>query len=181
MPRLAFVLSVFLALTSCTPAGRPVIGVAETSDWFSLPLDRSLGEGRARPEAISACASEECPQKIAVAVLSVQGSEADRLEKLLHDPSALFEELQRRKAAKASRTKPGSKPVETTMRITPLPSRAGFTLSMAKTDGTRAVDSAIIGWRTDRALWFVIAVGQGPDTVTTIAEKAADRYRNGVN
>lgn len=67
------------------------------------------------------------------------------------------------------------------MRITPLPGHTGFTLSMAKTDGTRAVDSAIIGWRTDRTLWFVIAVGQGPDTVTTTVEKAADHYRNSIN
>lgn len=180
--RFAFIFLLSLTLTSCIPAGQPVIGVADTSAWFSLPLDQSLGEGRANPEAISACASAECPYKIAVAVLSVQGAEADRLEKILQNPAALAGELQRReKAAELRRRHPGTKRIDVTVRVAPLSEGSGFTVSMARNDGTLTVSSAVIGWRTEQALKFVIAIGEDANTVLAAARKAAESYRNSIN
>lgn len=181
MFRFAFVFLFALLAASCMPSGQPVKGIAETSDWFSLPLDRALEEGRTRPEAISACNTAECPQKIAVAFMTAQGREADRLELLLKRPSAFLEEMQRRRyIAQRRRNRSGTIPSPSNVAIASLlhDGLSGFSVTMNRQDnGSHAVAGAVLGWRNGQTLSFVIGVGENKDMVAAAVMKAADYYR----
>jgi len=178
--RFAFVLFLAFAAASCTPSGPPVKGVAETSDWFSLPLNQALEERQTRPEAISACNTAECPQRIAVAFMTARGREADRLELLLRKPSVLLEEMRHRKDMAQNRGKqPGAATSPGTMAIVPFVHNGldGFAVTMNRQDGSHAVAGAALGWRNGHALSVVIGIGENKDMVMTAVTKAADQYR----
>lgn len=179
MPLVASALS--LAAAACTSVPRQLDGVPAEAPYMALPLRSWLAEDRIEPTALVACASEECPQRIAVGVFRATGREADVLAATLKDPQALARALRARKplspAARALPKKTPQKPrVQTAVEARPLEDGdvSGFTLAMRRADGEgRQAYGAALGRRSGDTLEVVLVVGDDEGAVAATAVRVA--------
>jgi hypothetical protein len=154
-----------------------VEGVPAGASWVALPLAGWLSEGGVRAEAITACFAPDCAPRAGVGVFRASGDEARTVEAALRHPERLARLLQERAAAAASTKRPGAgRAIQT---VTPLKdgSLAGFTLAMAREDGSRAAHAAVIGKRSGEALRFVIVVGADEEAVRATAREVVAKLR----
>lgn len=173
--------AVILALAGCYPSGRSVAGVAETDRWFSLPFEDFLHEGDAEPEALSFCASEDCPDRLAIGVIKVTGNSAEQLRRILRRPDLLVMELEARKrkpTLSRAAAKTDGQHIDTTLKVVPFHHEAaqGFSLVMSRKDGKGHVAGMVLGWRSGEALHVVIAIGNSDNAVMQAAVQAVNHY-----
>jgi hypothetical protein len=160
-------------LAACSSYPRPVEGLSPTA-WLDLPLRRWLAEDRAEPIAVAICRLPECGPDMVVAVVEIQGHDAESAEVVLNDPERLARAL--RKGAKAGRAREDqSDGPAVAAAVMPLRdgSLKGFTLSLSRADGSHAVFGAALGRRIGSVLRVVLAIGADPDAVEAAARKAA--------
>ena len=178
-PNVLFALALaLLVLTACDTIPRPIAGIPAMGPWTTLPLRNWLAEDRGEPEAMAACFSAECPQRLAVGVFRLAGPEARAAEAVLADPERLARHLRRpaaeastgREALKARRT------VRTVARARPLSAggHQGFALTMGRVDGAeRSAHAAALGIPSGDALRVVLVVGDDPAAVEATARQVA--------
>jgi hypothetical protein len=109
-----------------------------------------------------------------VGVVEIDGRDADAAEAVLNDPERLARALRIRSENNSSKARrPDGFPVAAA--AWPLRDGAlkGFTLSLSRTDGSRAVFGAALGHRIGSHLRIVLAIGADPDAVEAAARKAA--------
>jgi hypothetical protein len=142
--------------------------------WLDLPLRRWLAEDRAEPLAVAVCRLPECGPDMVVGVVEIHGRDADAAEAVLNDPERLARALRIRSESKGSRA-PRRDDVPVSVAARPLRdgSLKGFTLSLSRTDGSRAVFGAALGYRIGSDLRIVLAIGADPDAVEAAARRAA--------
>jgi hypothetical protein len=170
-----------LATTACTSIPRHLDGVPGTSPFTALPLRSWLAEDRIEPTAVVACASDECPQRIAVGVFRASGREADALAATLKDPQALARALRDRKrlspAIRAATRKTPAKPrIATAVEAKPFDDgeASGFMLSLGRADGEgRPAYGAALGRRSGESLEVVLVVGDDESAVAATAIRVA--------
>lgn len=172
-----------ISLTSCYRSGAPVMGVAESNTWFSLPLEDFLHEGDSAPVAMSFCAADTCPAKLAVGVLTMTGETARQLERILEQSEILKSELDfrsRKPTLKRAIAKGSKQHIATTLQITPLKSdpAKGFSLQMSRKDGKGRITATVLGWRNGEALKVVIAIGSDEAATQAAASSAVNHYPN---
>jgi hypothetical protein len=164
-------LAVWLAACSYYP--RPVEGLSPTA-WLDLPLRRWLADDRAEPLAVAICRLPECGPDMVVSIVELHGRDADAAEAVLKDPERLVRALRMRTdngGSKEGRT--DGLPVAVAARPLRDGLLKGFTLSLSRTDGSRAVFGAALGHRTGSDLRVVLAIGADPDAVEAATRKAA--------
>lgn len=159
-------------LGGCIYTPRAVQGLPSGGPWFALPLRGWLSEGRALPEAITACGSADCESRLAAGVFRLTGQQATEALAVLRNPAAL-ERVLREEDAKAAAEK-GRRPAE--IRVEALREGAfpGFMLTITSPDGSRPpLYGAAIGASEGAALRTIIVIGQDRQAVREAARKAA--------
>jgi hypothetical protein len=148
-----------------------VAGLAADGAWARLPLQGWLHEGGLEFEAVAACATNACSPRLAVAVMAAEGVQAERLRDALRNPAALAEAL---RAADAADRGP-RQAIRVRARAEPWreDGRPGFTLSLSRRDGGRAVEAAVLGEETGGRWRAVLVVGENPDQVRAAARSVA--------
>jgi len=170
-----------LAAPACTAIPRHLDGMPTEAPYTALPLRSWLAEDRIEPTAVVACASEECPQRIAVGVFRASGREADGLAATLRDPQALARALRAQKplAPAARKLAAGTRPkprVKTAVEAQPFEDRdaSGFTLRIGRADGEgRPAYGAALGRRSGEILEVVLVVGDDEAAVAATAVSVA--------
>jgi hypothetical protein len=170
-----------LAAPACTAIPRHLDGMPTEAPYTALPLRSWLAEDRVEPTAVVACASEECPQRIAVGVFRASGREADGLAATLKDPQALARALRAQKpiSPAAPKSAAGTRPkprVETAVEARPFEDRdtSGFTLRIGRADGEgRPAYGAALGRRSGEILEVVLVVGDDEAAVAATAVSVA--------
>ncbi len=172
-----------LAITACAYIPRPVAGIPAAPPWTALPLRNWLAEDRGEPEAVAACFSAECPQRLAVGVFRLDGPQARASEAVLADPERLVRHL-RQPAEEASGGRGAAKarqPVRTIASARALSAGGyeGFALTLGRADGTRRpAHAAALGMRNGDALRIVLVVGEDPAAVEATARQVAIASRS---
>jgi hypothetical protein len=176
-------LRLLLCLAGCVlPAGciyvpAYVEGMPAGASWVALPLEAWVTEGGVQAEAITACFAPDCAPRAGVGLFRATGEAARTVEAVLRRPERLARHLEDRAAAAAATKRPGAgRAIQT---VTPLKdgSLAGFTLAMAREDGSRAAHAAVIGKRSGEALRFVIVVGADEEAVRATAREVVAKLR----
>jgi hypothetical protein len=183
-PRITAVLASALtlgALAACTSIPRHLDGVPVAPPYTALPLRSWLAEDRIEPTAIVACASDECPQRLAVGVFRASGGEADVLAATLRDPQALARALRQPKllspAIRRATRKASPKPRVATAveaRLFDDGDASGFMLALSRADGEgRPAYGAALGRRSGETLEVVLVVGDDEAAVAATAIRVA--------
>jgi hypothetical protein len=161
------------SLAACSAYPRPVEGLSPAT-WLDLPLRRWLAEDRAEPLAVAVCRLPECGPDMVVAVVAIHGPDADAAEAILNHPERLAGALRARSEDRSSaKPAPGTHATAAAahpVRDGPL---KGFSLSMSRADGSRAVFGTALGHRTGSDLRVVLAIGADPQVVEATARRAA--------
>jgi hypothetical protein len=160
---------------ACSWYPQAVGGVPPGEPWVALPLRRWLAEERAVPEAMAACFDPACPHRLAVAVVRASGAEAEALSALLDDPTPLARRLaEPAQPADPKRRRPASTVAVNRLQAGPL---KGFTLTLARQDGSRApAHAAVLGDRSGESLRVVMVIGANPDSVAAMARRVAAEH-----
>jgi hypothetical protein len=170
-----------LATTACTSIPRHLDGVPGAAPYTAFPLRSWLAEDRIEPTAVVACASDECPQRIAVGVFRASGREADALAATLKDPQALARALLDRKRLSPA-IRPATRKTPAKLRIaTAVEAKrfndgeaSGFMLSLGRADGEgRPAYGAALGRRSGESLEVVLVVGDDESAVAATAIRVA--------
>jgi hypothetical protein len=157
-------------LAACNLYPRAVQGVPAGEPWFALPLGGWLGEGRAEPEAMTACRPPECGPGLVAGVVRVSGADAEAAERILADPGPLARALEASKGGKPSRTKTALKPLQEGR-------TAGFFIALARRDGGRRMAyGAALGSRSGETLRIVLVIGEEAQAVEDTARRVAREH-----
>ncbi len=172
--RVVLSLAALLALGACAYAPRGLEGVSGGEGWTALPLRGWLAEGRARPEAIVACLTADCPHRLAVALITLQGEDARTAEAVLRDPERLAAHLRERDEADKDprRAKVRS---EVRARAIGTADAPGFAITLGRADGTRPpAHAAAQGRLRGESLELLLAVGDDEAATLAALRGAAD-------
>ena len=183
-PRIAaFVASALTAgaVAGCLYIPQHLEGLPAGPPYTALPLRSWLAEDRIEPRAVVACASDECPHRIAVGVFRASGAEADALAATLKDPDALARALRAGKARSAGTPATRNKSAAVPPVRTAVEARAfgagdlsGFTLALSRADGEgRPAHGAALGRRSGDTIDVVLVVGDDEGAVAATALKVA--------
>jgi hypothetical protein len=170
-PRRAFACGAAIAaLAGCHLVPRAVEGVPFSDPWLVLPLNEWLAEERAEPEAIALCRPPVCGPGLVVAVVRLTGAEADRAEAVLRDPARLA------KALGAPRDPRPRFPARASAKRLDAGRARGFTVALARADGSRAAYGAAVGQRSGADLSVAIVIGEDPGSVEETARRVAREH-----
>lgn len=171
LPRLlrVAVIASLLALTGCVYGQqRDFAQLSEGEIWLALPMGAWLGtQNYGEPEALAACLTPGCRNRIAVGVFRLEGDKALRTEAELRDPQRLVRALNARQNADQNRDRARFDLVAAQLTIGGLD---GFQLSVAKRGETQPLlYGAAVGRRdsggTGGDLRVVFAVGDDAEVV----------------
>lgn len=118
--RIAAVLALLLgagALAGCFSSPRLVASLPADESWLVLPVRDWAAEERGRPEAVAACLSDDCTDRLMVSVLTLRGEAADEARAVLADPRRLVAHLETRdredenEARRAVTTRAATRPI----------------------------------------------------------------------
>ena len=173
---LASLTAPILGLSSCGLVPEPVAGVPAGDAWVALPLRSWLAENRGVPEAMVACFSAECPQRLAVGVFRLSGADAEAAAAVLRQPDRLVAYLRSRDARETGAERRG---IRTQVTARPLRDAKleGFAIMVARPDGARApAHGAALGARSGGTLRFVLVVGEDAEGVEATARRVAAKH-----
>ncbi|HYF55864.1 MAG TPA: hypothetical protein VEA41_16540 [Salinarimonas sp.] len=170
MKRPFLLLLCVLVLAGCAYAPRGIEGVSSDDRWVALPLRGWLAEDRGRPEALIACLSADCPHKLMVALVTLQGDDARAAVAMLREPGRLAADLQARDARRERRRARAR--VE--LRSVGTGAVPGFAVVLAPEDGRRApAHGAAFGRLEGGTLSLVLAIGDDAGATLAAAREAA--------
>ncbi|NNM73500.1 hypothetical protein [Enterovirga aerilata] len=170
---LAACLEVGLASSVAFPPDVP--GLDAGQPWLRLPVDAWVTEGGIEPVAIAACFASSCSPPAAVGLFRARGTAAERLAAAAAEPQRLV------RALLEGRPRPrslGSAPrPKITAAAEPLREAGwrGFTLHMARQDGSRPAYAAVLTRMAGGAATAVVVVAAAPDAAQRLAREVAAR------
>lgn len=163
--------AIFAAIAGCMYLPRYIDGVPTGEPWSALPLRGWITDNGIRAEAITACFTSDCPQKVAVASLIADGTTADELARLLANPKPLL----RLVATGRPRPRgPNPKPLLATSEPLQLERFSGFLMTISKPDGKgRPAHAIALGRREASELHLLLLVGENREALLHVAQQAA--------
>jgi len=179
MPRLSLpALLGFLALAGCIYAPRGVEGLPTDEAWVALPLRGWLAEGRGRPEAVVACLSADCPHRLMVAVVALQGDDARAAAQIIENPEILSAHLRERDEADTDKRRKEIRTAVETRRLV-LDRLRGFVVTLSREGGGRPpAHGAVLGRPEGDSLRIVLAIGENADVVEGAVRQVAEARLN---
>jgi hypothetical protein len=164
------------ALAGCIWLPAPVEGIPSGGSWVALPLRGWIAEGGIKAEGVAACFAPDCAPRVAVGIFRATGSEARTLDAVLRDPERLVRFIAERDAADTNPRRKGVRTVVTTERLRE-GAAAGFSATLMREDGSRAVHAVALGVETRDGLRLAIVVGESPEGVRTTAREVAAKLK----
>lgn len=148
-----------------------VRGVPTSAPWIALPLRAWIAPELTQPQGIMACADAACPARLAIGVFSATGADARMLAAILDDPQKLRRALE----AEDAEDKGPRRAIRTVVAVEPWTEGAhrGFTIRLARADGSRAAHGAVLAERSSDSMRVVIAIGADAEAVRQTARDVA--------
>lgn len=157
--RLGALALAFALLAGCADHFGP--GLAELAaggGWEPLPIENWVVNDGIFPKAMVYCPNQDCLRPAVAAILTLDGREADALEKALAlDPARLARQFS--KPATGGKTKKPARPASTTtVSRFKFEDADGIVVDIRARAGDRLASTAILYARKDKALSLAIAV-----------------------
>lgn len=172
--RLLPALALLLLLGACIYSPRGLEGVSSDEHWVALPLRGWLAEGRGRPEAVIACLSADCPHRLMVALVTLQGEEARDALAILRDPERLARQLRERDRADTNPRRAALR-TEVSVRSVGEEGVPGFAVTLSRRDDARPpAHGAAFGRADGDTLQVVLAVGDAQAPTLAAARQAVE-------
>jgi hypothetical protein len=150
-------------------------GLDRGQPWVRMPVDSWVTEGGIQPLAIAGCFAASCSPAAAVGLFRAQGAEAERLARVAEDPQRLARALlQGKPRPRNLGSAPRPKVAAAAERIREGGWR-GFSLHLARQDGSRGAHAAVLTRGTGGTLTIVLVVSAAEDAALRIARDVAAR------
>jgi hypothetical protein len=175
--------AVALGLAGCVDMGLArsvafppdIPGLEAGQPWVRLPVDSWVTDSGIEPVAIAGCLATSCSPPAAVALLRARGREADRLARAAENPEGLARALlEPRKRPRNLGSAPRPEVASAAERIREGAWR-GFSLHLARRDGSRGAHAAVLTRTEAGTLTVVIVVAPAADGALRIARDVVAR------
>jgi hypothetical protein len=162
-----------LGLLSSIAFPPDIPGLDRDQPWVRLPVSSWVTDRAVQPVAIMGCFSPSCSPQAAVGLFRARGAEAESLARAAEDPQRLASALLEGKPRPPGLGKTPRPEVAATAEPIREGGWRGFSLHLARKDGSRAAHGAILTRSAGGNLTVVFVVSGAGDAAERIARAVA--------
>ncbi len=162
-----------LGLVSSIAFPPDIPGLDRDQPWVRLPVGSWVTDGAVQPVAMVGCFAPSCSPQAAIGLFRARGAEAENLARVAQDPQRLASALLEGRPRPSGLGKAPKPKIAADAQPIREGGWRGFSLHLAREDGTRAVHGAILTRSTAGTLTIVFVVSGAENAALRIARTVA--------